>query len=246
MSNKNYIISQGHCRHLGATIEKDGVNFAVWAPDAAEIDLLLFDAVDDDSPYVVHLSSTVFKSTYFWHVFVHNIGAGQIYAYRVTKTVDSPQAQSQAEEINKILIDPYGMRVLFPDDYKRFLPKDEKLAFKYAPKSAVINVDEYDWGIDTFPHHSLENTIIYEMHVKGFTADKSSGLSDELRGTYKGLIEKIPYLVELGITAVELMPVYQSMKRMLDLIWITIGATVLWHFSQYTKDTVPIKVLKDL
>lgn len=108
MSNKNYIISQGHCRHLGATIEKDGVNFAVWAPDVAEIDLLLFDAVDDDSPYVVHLSSTVFKSTYFWHVFVHNIGAGQIYAYRVTKTVDSPQAQSQAEEINKILIDPYG------------------------------------------------------------------------------------------------------------------------------------------
>lgn len=107
-------------------------------------------------------------------------------------------------------------------------------------------MDEYDWGIDTFPHHSLENTIIYEMHVKGFTADKSSGLSDELRGTYKGLIEKIPYLVELGITAVELMPVYQFDERMLDLIWITIGATVLWHFSQYTKATVLIKVLKDL
>lgn len=253
MSNKNYIISQGHCRHLGATIEKDGVNFAVWAPDAAEIDLLLFDAVDDDSPYVVHLSSTVFKSTYFWHVFVHNIGAGQIYAYRVTKTVDSPQAQSQAEEINKILIDPYGKRVLFPDDYKRFLPKDEKLAFKYAPKSAVINVDEYDWGIDTFPHHSLENTIIYEMHVKGFTADKSSGLSDEIRGTYKGLIEKIPYLVELGITAVELMPVYQfdekDARPNMDNYW---GYSPMAFFSVhegYSSDKSiegPVKEFRDM
>lgn len=107
-------------------------------------------------------------------------------------------------------------------------------------------MDEYDWGIDTFPHHSLENTIIYEMHVKGFTADKSSGLSDELRGTYKGLIEKIPYLVELGITAVELMPVYQfdekDARPNMDNYW---GYSPM-AFSQYTKATVPIKVLKDL
>lgn len=66
-----------------------------------------------------------------------------------------------------------------------------------------------DWGADTFPHHSFENTIIYEMHVKDLRYLKVQGLSEELRGTYKGLIEKIPYLAELGITAVEPMPAYQ-------------------------------------
>lgn len=206
MSNKDYIISVGHCRHLGANIENNGVNFSVWAPDAAEIDLLLFENVNDDSPYVIHLYSSVFKSSYFWHVFVHNIGAGQIYAYRITKYIND---NDQACEAGKILIDPYGKRVLYPDNYERFQSRDEKRAFRTCAKSAVINIDKYDWGIDTFPHHSLENTIIYEMHVKGFTKDKSSGLSDDIRGTYRGLIEKIPYLVELGITSVELMPIYQ-------------------------------------
>ena len=204
----NYIVSVGHCRHLGATIEKDGVNFAVWAPDAAEIDLLLFKDVNDDEPAVIHLSSSVFKSVYFWHVFVHGVKAGQIYAYRVTKPIINEFGQTSVE-VGKSLIDPYAKRVLFPDNYTRFQPNDEKKAYRCCMKSAVIDVNEYDWGIDTLPHHSLEKTIIYEMHVKGFTADKSSGIADDIRGTYKGLIEKIPYLVELGITAVELMPVYQ-------------------------------------
>ena len=76
-------------------------------------------------------------------------------------------------------------------------------------------MNEYDWGIDTYPHHSLENTIIYEMHVKGFTKDKSSGLNEKIAGTYKGLIEKIPYLVELGITAVEPSAGFKLDKSML-------------------------------
>ena len=65
MNKNNYVISVGHCRELGATIEKDGVNFALWCPDAAEIELLLFKDKDDDSPEIVNLSSNVFKSTYF-------------------------------------------------------------------------------------------------------------------------------------------------------------------------------------
>ena len=205
MTKNQFIISRGNCQQLGATIEKDGVNFAFWSPKAAEVDLLLFDDVNDDSPYIVHLSSNVFKSTYYWHVFVHGIKAGQIYAYRITKAV----ANSDSFELNKVLIDPYAKRVLFPDNYKRFQGKDEKKNFATSLKSAVIDIDDYDWGIDTYPHTSLENTIIYEMHVKGFTKDPSSGIAEDIRGTYRGLIEKIPYLVELGITTVELMPVYQ-------------------------------------
>lgn len=206
MNKNNYVISVGHCRELGATIEKDGVNFALWCPDAAEIELLLFKDKDDDSPEIVNLSSNVFKSTYFWHVKVLGLKAGQIYAWRVKKAVTE---NSKSVEIDKVLLDPYSKRVIFPTEYKRFQHDDEKENFRCSLKSAVIDIDDYDWGIETFPHHSLENTIIYEMHVKGFTADKSSNISDDIKGTYRGLIEKIPYLVELGVTTVELMPIFQ-------------------------------------
>ncbi|WP_406031227.1 glycogen debranching protein, partial [Succinivibrio sp.] len=206
MNKNNYVISVGHCRELGATIENDGVNFALWCPDAAEIELLLFKDKDDDSPEIVNLSSNVFKSTYFWHVKVLGLKAGQIYAWRVKNAVTE---NSKSVEINKVLLDPYSKRVIFPTEYKRFQHDDEKENFRCSLKSAVIDIDDYDWGIETFPHHSLENTIIYEMHVKGFTADKSSNISDDIKGTYRGLIEKIPYLVELGVTTVELMPIFQ-------------------------------------
>ena len=207
--NKNFVISVGHCRKLGPIIEDDGVNFSLWCPDAEEMDLLLFDDVNDDDPFVIHLCSNVFKSTYYWHVKVRGIGKNQIYAYRITKAVTVNGVPSSSVKTDTVLIDPYAKRVLFPDNYQRFPPQDPKFALKTCLKCAVIDVNEYDWGIDTYPHHSLENTIIYEMHVKGFTKDKSSGLNEKIAGTYKGLIEKIPYLVELGITAVELMPVYQ-------------------------------------
>lgn len=208
--SQNIIVSVGHCRTLGATIEKDGINFALWCPDAAEIDLLLFDDVNDDSPYIIHLTQNLFKSTYYWHVKVRGISNNQIYAYRITDAITGNNGvPSDSVVLNKVLIDPYTKRVLFPKDYKRFAPEDEKEQFRSCLKGAVVDIDNYDWGIDTFPHHSLDSTIIYEMHVKGFTKDKSAGLDKKIAGTYRGLIEKIPYLVELGITAVELMPIHQ-------------------------------------
>ena len=72
-----------------------------------------------------------------------------------------------------------------------------------------MDLNEYDWELDVSPRHPLNRTIIYEMHVKGFTAHHSSNLPPQLRGTYRGLIEKIPYLVDLGITAVEFLPIFQ-------------------------------------
>lgn len=204
-TENSYVISSGHCRRLGSTIEKDGVNFAIWSPHARAMDLLLFKNVDDDNPTIITLSSPIFRSTYYWHVKVLGLKAGQIYAWAVNSTV----RYNNNVELNKVLLDPYAKRVLFPTNYKRYQTNKLKENFLTAPKSVVVDMDDYDWGIDVHPRHSLAKTVIYEMHVKGFTAHKSSKLNDNIKGTYKGLIEKIPYLVELGVTAVELLPIYQ-------------------------------------
>lgn len=208
-SKKQYVIKAGHCHELGPTIEADGVNFAVWCPAASAIDLLLFDYPEDPDPAVITLSSPIFRSVYYWHVKVLGLKKEQIYAWRVRESVRSYKSASSHVEIGKILLDPYAKRVIFPKGYKRFQHGSMSENCATAAKSIVLDLDEYDWGLDTSPRHPLNKTVIYEMHVKGFTAHPSSGVDPEIRGTYKGLIEKIPYLVELGVTAVELLPVYQ-------------------------------------
>lgn len=207
--DQQYIISQGHCHKLGATIEDDGVNFAVYSPAASIIELLLFKDIDDANPTVISLSSPLYRSVYYWHVFVRGIKAGQIYAWRVREAMRNYKSLARYVEIGKVLIDPYGKRVLFPKAYKRHQGINEAENLKCAARSVVVDTSTYKWGIECSPNRPLNKTVIYEMHVKGFTAHPSSGIAEEIRGTYRGLIEKIPHLVKLGITAVELLPIYQ-------------------------------------
>ena len=194
---------------MGATIEADGVNFAVWCPDARVMELLLFSAPDDGNPEVITLESDLFRSSYYWHVKVLDVRAGQIYAWRVRERAASKLSGVASSIPGFALIDPYSPRVVFPEGYRRFQDPDSELSLRTCAKSAVVDIDDYEWGLDIRPGISLRKTIIYEMHVRGFTASHSSGLGEGVRGTYRGLIEKIPYLVELRITAVELLPVYQ-------------------------------------
>jgi glycogen operon protein len=109
----------------------------------------------------------------------------------------------------KVLIDPYGKAVVVPESYSRERASKPGDNCSSAMKSVVADPSSYDWEGDASPGHPFARTIIYELHVKGFTRHHSSGVSEERRGTYAGLIEKIPYLQDLGITAVELLPVYQ-------------------------------------
>ena len=204
-----YVITEGHSKTLGATIEKDGVNFAVWCPAASIIELLLFKDIDDCEPDIITLASPLFRSTYYWHVKVKGIKAGQIYAWRIKEALRTYKFAQSHVELGKVLLDPYGKRVLFPKAYRRFQTDDPQENLKISAKSAVVDLDDYDWELDVSPRHPLNRTIIYEMHVKGFTAHQSSNLPPQLRGTYRGLIEKIPYLVDLGITAVEFLPIFQ-------------------------------------
>jgi isoamylase len=193
---------------LGATLENGGVNFSVFSRNATGVELLTFTGKNDETAArVIKLDPFINRTANYWHVFVPGITAGQIYGYRV-HGLDLPE-QGLRFDGEKLLLDPYGLSVVMPDNYQRgrAIVKGDNTAF--AMKSVVVDLDDYDWEGDHPLNRPSSQTIIYEMHVRGFTNNPNSGLSDDKRGTYAGLIDKIPYLKELGITAVELLPVFQ-------------------------------------
>ncbi len=193
---------------LGATLCDNGVNFSVYSKNATSIELLLFDSVNDAHPTeIIQLDPVANKTYHYWHVFVPELKAGQLYGYRVHGPFE-PQLGHRFDG-SKLLLDPYGKSVAVPDGYSRQAAGEPGDNCAVAMKSVITDPSNYDWEGDTRLKIPFPRTIIYEMHVAGFTRHPNSGLSNEKRGTYAGLIEKIPYLQELGITAVELLPVFQ-------------------------------------
>lgn len=185
-----------------------GTNFSIFSRDAECVELLLFDGGEAARPSgVIELDSKIHRTYHYWHAFVPGVKAGQIYGYRVHGP--SKPENGMRFDPSKILLDPYGRIVLVPPNYSResaALPGDNSTA---AMKSVVADTSVYDWEGDAPLRRPSARTIIYEMHVRGFTRHPSSGVAETNRGTYAGLIEKIPYLQDLGITAVELLPVFQ-------------------------------------
>jgi len=193
---------------LGATPSPGGVNFSVFSRHATGVELLLFDGVDDvKAARVVRLDPSANRTYYYWHVFVPNVRPGQLYGYRVDGPFDP--ASGMRFDPTKILLDPYGRGVMVPGAYDRAVARRPGDNTGTAMKSVVVDVSAYDWEGDAPLQRPSSQTIVYETHVRGFTRHPSSGLSDKTRGTFAGLIEKIPYLQRLGITAVELLPVFQ-------------------------------------
>ena len=198
----------GRSDPLGATIRAGGVNFSVFSRGASAVELLLFDREDDPRPArVIPIDSATNRTYHYWHVFVPDVQPGQLYGYRVHGPFD-PRSGMRFDPA-KVLLDPYGRGVVVPKNYSRDAARLEGDNAATAMKSVVVDPDAYDWEGDTVLRRPSSRTIIYEMHVRGFTRHPSSGVPDKLRGTYAGLIEKIPYLRQLGITAIELLPVFQ-------------------------------------
>ena len=192
---------------LGAHVTTGGVNFSVYSHDAQRIDLLLFKTADDETPtQVIQLDPRINRTAHYWHVLIPKLKAGQIYAYRAYGPNDP--GSGMRFDPQKVLLDPYGRSIVFPSGYNRDLacqPGDNSAS---AMKSVVVNPADYNWEGDLPINRSFSETVIYEMHLAGFTRDLSSQVVEHKRGTYAGLVEKIPYLKNLGITAVELLPVY--------------------------------------
>jgi len=193
---------------LGATPVAGGVNFSVFSRSALAMDLLFFDREDDGRPArVIHLDPAINRTYYYWHVFVRGVHSGQLYGLRVYGPFD-PANGSRFDD-SKLLLDPYSRGVLVPKTYSRDAAGMEGDNASSAMKSVVVDPRAYDWEGDTSLNRPSSRTIVYEMHVRGFTRHPNSGIAEAQRGTYAGLIEKIPYLQQLGITAVELLPVFQ-------------------------------------
>ena len=201
-------VGEGTSAPLGATPTDRGVNFSVFSRHATGIDLLLFDDVDSPRPArVISIDPVANRTYHYWHVFVPDVRPGQIYAYRVEGPSD--HARGLRFDQDKVLLDPYGRCVVVPDGYRRGAAAEKGDNTATAMKSVVVDAQAYDWEGDAPLRRSSARTIVYEMHVRGFTRHPSSGVAETKRGTYAGLIEKIPYLRDLGVTAVELLPVFQ-------------------------------------
>ena len=199
---------EGSSFPLGATCRSDGVNFSVYSKNATAVELLLFDNADSVEPArIISLNPARNRTYYYWHVFIPGLRAGQIYAYRIAGPYEPKR--SFRFDSDKVLLDPYGKSVVVPPGYSRRGASEPGDHSATAMKSAVVDTAGFDWQGDTPLHHPWASTVIYELHVGGFTRHPSSGVAPQKRGTYMGLIEKIPYLQMLGVTAVELMPVFQ-------------------------------------
>jgi glycogen operon protein len=202
----------GQSSPLGATVVDGGVNFSLFSRTASGVELLFFDRVEDPAPSrVVRIDPAVNRTYHYWHAFVPGLRAGQIYGYRV----HGPAAPERGLRFDagKVLLDPYGRGVVVPQNYSRDAAKSVGDNTATAMKSVVVDPTTYDWEGDAPLRRPGARTVIYELHVRGFTRHSNSGVDDSMRGTYAGLIQKIPYLQELGITAVELMPVFQFDAR---------------------------------
>jgi isoamylase len=195
-----------------------GVNFALFSRHASRVRLELFDRSIDAAPArIIDLDPARNRTGDVWHVWVAGIRSGQLYAYRM----DGPYQPEQGHRFNfhKLLLDPFATAIsLLPDwnfgPARGYDPSaaERDLAFSKtddagAMPKCVFTHEHFHWHDDLPPRHSWAKTVIYETHVRGFTIHPSAGV--EHSGTYRGLMEKIPYLKELGVTAVELMPVYE-------------------------------------
>ena len=203
---------------FGTQEKGGGVNFAIFSRDASRVRLELFDHPEDAVPArVIDLDSPRNRTGDVWHVWVEGIGSGQLYAYRM----DGPYEPSKGHRFNfnRLLLDPFATSIsrLPPWDFasaRGYDPSslEQDLALSKLdnsgsmPKCVFVN-EPFEWDGDQPPWHPWSKMVIYETHVRGCTIHPKSGIDHP--GTYRGLMEKIPYLKTLGVTAVELMPVQE-------------------------------------
>src|SRR5688572_9974047 len=216
---------KGHAYPLGATWSGDGVNFALFSENATGVELCLFDRLGATETERVRFTE---RANFVWHGFMPKLRPGQLYGYRVY----GPHEPQNGHRFNpnKVLLDPYAKAIAGRVDWSEEMfgyhighadgdvSMDMRDNAARVPKSIVVD-SVFSWGTDLRPGRQLDETVIYEVHVKGFSK-LWDAVPPEHRGTYAGLAspEAIDYLKKLGVTAVELLPVhhYITSKHLID------------------------------
>ncbi|WP_165368065.1 glycogen debranching protein GlgX [Phytoactinopolyspora endophytica] len=216
----------GRWSPLGATHHDGATNFALWAPDAEQVELCFFD--DEDNETRIPLLNRTFD---VWHGRFPGVRPGQRYGYRV----HGPWAPDKGLRFNptKLLMDPYARAI--DGDYIHVDPEsgpddpDERDSAPFVPRSVVVGDDDFDWGDDSPARIPWDNTVIYELHARGYTM-RHPDVPEDLRGTYAGLAHPavLEHLTGLGVTAVELLPVHEfiSEPHLLDQ-----GSANYWGYN---------------
>ena len=203
---------EGSAHPLGSTWvpEQQAWNFALHARHATAVTLLLYGEHDVSTPLAERrLDPLNNRTSRVWHCRVPSSDApgAMYYAYRV----DGPNDAEAGHRFDpaKVLLDPYARAVFFPSGFRRADARQPGSTAGRAPLAVLpIATPLFDWGTDRRPRHT-HDLVIYEMHVRGFTRRPNAGVPSDRAGTFRGVIDKIPYLKELGVTAVELLPVHQ-------------------------------------
>ena len=221
MTNEHFVLMSGKEAPLGASVRDGGCNFSVWAPEATKVTLILY---TEDEKEIVRYDLPE-KHDGLWFGFVANVKPGQLYAYSVDGRNEPKNGLSF--DATKILIDPYAKKINRPIDWNYELYLND--SGKMISKSVIVDDTSFDWQGVKKPGLTKPGTILYETHVKGFTKLRAD-IPEEYRGTFLGLCQPsvIKYLKELGITAVQLMPVFAKMSesRLIDM-----GLSNYWGYN---------------
>ncbi len=190
---------------IGSTITETGVNFSVAAPEAKQVELLIFaTAQDSEAKEIINIPETN-RSGDYWHVEVEGLKEGSFYGYRVS---GQQNAGPKNFSSTNVLLDPCARAISGWATYTRDKAKSGEANPEGFLKSVVCEREHFDFTSHPRPRHPWHQSVIYELHVGGFTRDAASGVSDNYKGTFLGLIQKLPYLKDLGITAIELLPIF--------------------------------------
>jgi isoamylase/glycogen operon protein len=188
-------LSSGLPYPFGNSASQDGINFAIYIKDAEKVSLCLFDENQPNTPlHEIELSPVNNRTGEVWHAFIQGLPDYVLYAYRVTL--------KNAPDKNILLLDPFCKSIASHSSWGALHTNEQS----YQPLGKIVPKG-YDWQDDRYPKIPTKDLIIYEMHVRGFTQDPSSGVAHP--GTFSGITEKIPYLKSLGVNALEILPLFE-------------------------------------
>ncbi len=219
--SENFSFERGHPLPLGASVQRGGINFSIFSRHATGVTLLLFQPGVETEMAAFPFDNQYNRTGDVWHAFIAGLDPGIEYAYRI----DGPESEFFKFDSNLVLADPYAIAL----NGSRQWGNKVKQSLNGFRRALLVNHD-YAWEYDQPINRPLADSIIYEMHVRGFTMHPSSKVTHP--GTFRGVIEKIPYLVELGITAVELLPVTEFDESESDRV-NPLDGTPLYNFWGY-------------